>query len=282
MKKLLESLDQLTECPPDVNEGPMPEPMDQGDPVRMNVNISASGMDHVQDLMRMMQFAGVGEKPVPSDMPMPMRTDIEKFRAAMDDDPSIPGRDDVEGDQDLQAGLLGALAGGALGSAAGTAAGAATGATGALAAKGAELGTALGAKIGKGAIGGTVGGAIGKALPAAAGGAIGSKIGDKVTGEETEGYDNEPDPEYQDHEYMTRDLSGGLNREKKAYAKAQDGDNAMAVEAIKAKLLAALGEKMDPVGKEDDDINNDGKKDKTDDYLKARRKKISKAIADKK
>ena len=36
-------------------------------------------------------------------------------------------------------------------------------------------------------------------------------------------------------------------------------------------------EALDPVGKEDDDINNDGKVDKTDDYLKNRRKAISKA-----
>ena len=35
--------------------------------------------------------------------------------------------------------------------------------------------------------------------------------------------------------------------------------------------------KLDPVGKEDADINNDGKVDKTDDYLKNRREKVSKA-----
>jgi len=39
-----------------------------------------------------------------------------------------------------------------------------------------------------------------------------------------------------------------------------------------------LGEKLDPVGKEDDDINNDGKVDKTDKYLANRRKAVSKAI----
>ena len=39
--------------------------------------------------------------------------------------------------------------------------------------------------------------------------------------------------------------------------------------------------KMDPVGKEDGDINNDGKKDKTDKYLMKRRKAIGKAIAKK-
>jgi len=37
--------------------------------------------------------------------------------------------------------------------------------------------------------------------------------------------------------------------------------------------------KLDPVGQEDDDVNNDGKKDKTDSYLKNRRKKVSAAIS---
>lgn len=37
-------------------------------------------------------------------------------------------------------------------------------------------------------------------------------------------------------------------------------------------------EGMDPVGKEDDDINNDGKTDGTDKYLKNRRKKIGQSI----
>ena len=39
--------------------------------------------------------------------------------------------------------------------------------------------------------------------------------------------------------------------------------------------------KLDPVGKEDGDINNDGKKDSTDSYLMKRRKAIGKAIAKK-
>lgn len=42
-----------------------------------------------------------------------------------------------------------------------------------------------------------------------------------------------------------------------------------------------LKEKLDAVGKEDSDIDNDGDVDKTDDYLANRRKAISKAIADK-
>ena len=53
-------------------------------------------------------------------------------------------------------------------------------------------------------------------------------------------------------------------------------------ERIKAKTAAKrakMKEALDPVGKEDGDINNDGKKDKTDKYLMNRRKKIGKAIA---
>ena len=42
-----------------------------------------------------------------------------------------------------------------------------------------------------------------------------------------------------------------------------------------------IPEGMDPVGKEDGDINNDGKKDGTDKYLKNRRDAIGKAIAKK-
>jgi len=44
------------------------------------------------------------------------------------------------------------------------------------------------------------------------------------------------------------------------------------------QLDAVMDEKLDPVGKEDDDINNDGKVDKTDKYLANKRKAIAKAI----
>lgn len=36
--------------------------------------------------------------------------------------------------------------------------------------------------------------------------------------------------------------------------------------------------KLDPIGKEDKDVNNDGKEDGSDEYLKNRRKKIQKSI----
>jgi len=43
----------------------------------------------------------------------------------------------------------------------------------------------------------------------------------------------------------------------------------------KPKNEEVMDEGLDPVGKEDDDVNNDGKTDKSDDYLKNRRKAIS-------
>jgi hypothetical protein len=176
------------------------------------------------------------------------------------DDPNIPGRDDVEGDQDLTASLIGALAGGAAGALGGNALGAATGATDALVGLGGD-------------IAGDIGASVAGALPGIAGGAIGSEVGDNLT---DEGYDNEPNPDYQDHKYMTKDLSGGLNREKKAYAKAQDGDNAMAVdeqyESIKASLYAALSEKK----AKPDYIDIDGDGDTKEPMKKAAKEKGSK------
>ena len=55
------------------------------------------------------------------------------------------------------------------------------------------------------------------------------------------------------------------------------------IDSLPKSLLADVrkmmeGNKLDPVGKEDADVNNDGKVDKTDSYLKNRRKAISKNI----
>jgi len=48
-------------------------------------------------------------------------------------------------------------------------------------------------------------------------------------------------------------------------------------EMVKAALMGTMNEKMDPVGHEDADIDNDGDTDKTDKYLANRRAAISKA-----
>ena len=44
------------------------------------------------------------------------------------------------------------------------------------------------------------------------------------------------------------------------------------------ELANRQDEKMDPVGKEDGDIDNDGDEDSSDEYLKNRREKVGKAI----
>jgi hypothetical protein len=95
---------------------------------------------------------------------------------------------------------------------------------------------------------GIIGTAAGGALGALAGGPIGAGIGavagDALTGEaENKSFANEPDEEYQDHKFMTKDLSGGINRQKKMYKPAAKGDNPMAVESIRDRLYRELNEK---------------------------------------
>ena len=235
-----------------------------------SITISAETGAEISDMLTAMQSnAGMQSKPAPMPPSLGMRSDMEKFRTAMDDDPKIPGKDDVDGDKDLQAGLIGALAGGALG----TAAGAATGATGAIAAKGAALGAKAGSGIagamGKGiagkmagnAAGSAIGGAVGSAVPGAVGSAIGDKMtdNDPATEDDIEEYANEPDTQYGDMSDAIPD-GNDLNRKKKSYPATQDGDNPMAVEAIKATLMAALAEKKMPMGP-----GPDGKKGTDDD-----------------
>ena len=62
---------------------------------------------------------------------------------------------------------------------------------------------------------------------------------------------------------------GDALEEKKKYAKVLDKDNDSDDDS---------GDTLDPVGKGDDDIDNDGDSDESDEYLKNRRKKISKEV----
>ena len=55
--------------------------------------------------------------------------------------------------------------------------------------------------------------------------------------------DDEDEEEYQDTAYMTKDIAGGINREKDAYPSAQPGDNAMKAD-IRKKLETRLKEMM--------------------------------------
>ena len=156
----------------------------------MNISMTADDAGQVGQLMAMMRNAGMDAKPVDAMHSLNPRADIEKFRATVDganDDPGIPGQDNVPGDQDLQAGVLGTLAGGAAGAAGADALDTATGgvASTATGAMGAKAGAALGSLAGPAgaAIGGALGGIAGKMAPKVAGAAIGGALGDKVTGE---------------------------------------------------------------------------------------------------
>jgi len=111
----------------------------------MNISMSGDTADDVGKLMQMMKLAGLNDagpvgpeissptdcgKPVGGDMPVnPVPGDVEKFRAHQTDDPNIPGQDDVAGDQDLNAGPIGALIGAGLGAGAAKLGGLGTGAT---------------------------------------------------------------------------------------------------------------------------------------------------------
>lgn len=183
IKKILESIDNVEEGMPMAPPTP-PMPQDDGDPVSMNVNLSARGKEHVADLMAMMKNAGIGDQPEPS-MPMPgPRLDMERLKDIID------GPKDKD---ELKPGLQKEPC----------------------------------PKCGKVHLGQ-------------------SGCAEELdnTDEPVAEYDNEPEEQYSDHHTMVNDLSGGLNRKKKMYAKAQDGDNAMAVESIKEQLYKALMAKM--------------------------------------
>lgn len=93
-----------------------------------------------------------------------------------------------------------------------------------------------------------------------------------------EAFVNEPDEQYADHKFMTKDLSGGINREKNMYKPAAKGDNPMAVESIKARLYKALEEAK--MAKKDYD--GDGKVEKSSDEWKGSRDKAIKKAMGKK
>ena len=87
MRDLLEKLDNISSP---VNEQ-----------ASVNISMNAETPNEVAELMQMMTNAGLSPSIV---------------QTAKMDDPKIPGKDDVEGDQDLNAGLLGGAAGSYIGS----------------------------------------------------------------------------------------------------------------------------------------------------------------------
>ena len=225
----------MTEMP--AIAAPAPE-QHEGNPVTVNVNMNASGKEHVADLLGMMKNAGLGgAEPVSAKMLSP-RMDMERLSAMMgepDDEPEMEEVEEGQFDGQSREDLL-------------------------------KLKAQAEADLKK------LAGAdnfhdetqmmmaqqyvddINDAL---------AKIG--------EGYANEPDPEYGD---MSDAIPNGndMHKKKKAYAATQDGDNPMAVEAIKATLMAALQEKK---AKPDFlDVDKDG--DKKEPMKKALKDKGSK------
>ena len=61
-----------------------------------------------------------------------------------------------------------------------------------------------------------------------------------ITTEDFEDATTEPDPMYADHQMMTHDLAGGLNKPKNSFGPANGGDNPMSIEEtkIQAELTA--------------------------------------------
>jgi hypothetical protein len=97
--------------------------------------------------------------------------------------------------------------------------------------------------------------------------------GDKYTGKEAEKEEKKPKKESIEPEFKSKFMKMVEAKKEESAAEAKKKK-----EEKKKKMAKIMDEAMDPVGKEDDDINNDGKKDKTDDYLKNRRNAVSKAV----
>jgi hypothetical protein len=76
----------------------------------------------------------------------------------------------------------------------------------------------------------------------------------------------------------TRIVALALNEKKATYCGRCGHTHVKGTPCPRPFKEGVVDEKLDAVGKEDDDINNDGKVDKTDKYLKNRRNTISKKI----
>jgi hypothetical protein len=108
MKKLIESMDRIEECgmtemPAMPASLPAPE-QHEGNPVTVNVNMNASGKEHVADLLDMMKNAGLGSAEPVSAKTLSPRMDMERLSAMMDepgfDDKEMPLPSDAEADME--------------------------------------------------------------------------------------------------------------------------------------------------------------------------------------
>jgi hypothetical protein len=279
MKKLIESMDRIEEC--GIDEGPMgmapsmspPAPeMDKGNPVTVNVSMNASGKEHVADLLDMMKNAGLGDAAPAADTMMSPRMDMERLSSIMggpaddqdDDKMNLPAIADLDGgehesyaaEMDDEEDELAADIEDPMDDEEAETEDMSDEGTYTIKVKGKNMDSQneLARLAG---------------LPT-------NEVDDEMEAEAADGgFGNattEPDEAYGDTQLMTKDLSGGINGEKKMHKPAADGDNPMAVEAIKAALYAALTEKK---AKPDFlDVDKDG--DKKEPMKKALKDKGSK------
>ena len=275
MKKLIESMDHIEEC--GMAEGPMgmapPAPeMDKGNPVTVNVSMNASGKEHVADLLDMMKNAGLGDAAPAADAMMSPRMDMERLSGIMgepadgldDKEMNLPAIADLDGGEDESYAAemddeedeLAADIEDPMDDEEAETEDMSDEGTYTIKVKGKNMDSQneLARLAG---------------LPT-------NEVDDEMEAEAADGgFGNattEPDEAYGDTQLMTKDLSGGINGEKKMHKPAADGDNPMAVEAIKAALYAALTEKK---AKPDFlDVDKDG--DKKEPMKKALKDKGSK------
>ena len=186
----------------------LPSPEDRGEPVSINVSLNARGKDHVADLIDIMKNSGISDPEPVTAKMMPMRMDMERFKDIVDG-PMSKKSYGADLDNRPSEEYMDA-----------------------------EEFMSGGDDLHK------------EKHPAdlRVKDPSGYESMEDQDDEEIEEWDNAPDEKHSDHSYMIKDLSGGINKSKKMFKKAQDGDNAMTAEqtmqdSIKDRLYKALSEK---------------------------------------
>ena len=264
---------------------PAPE-MDKGNPVTVNVSMNASGKEHVADLLDMMKNAGLGDAGPAADKMMSPRMDMERLSGIMgepadgldDKEMNLPAIADLDGgedesyanemddeedtdesyspgDENAEGMVSNCCSAPVQDERNGTGRCSACGEGCEAVAE--EVETEDMSSEGTYTIK-----VKGKNMDsqmelARLAGLSTNEVDDEV--EEAGDYENEPDPHYSDLSAVIPD-GDDLHKQKKSHPATAGGDNPMAVEAIKATLMAALAEKKMPMG-----AGPDGKKGTDDD-----------------
>lgn len=226
----------LNESVVECGEMPMPVTPPAAPPVTMSVNFNAQGIDHIKELLGLMQASEgpLAAGPVDKAMPMPV-PGMPAGAPAIDAEPEAPNAPDIT-DLDSLIKLAGVPA------------------------QKKEIGDEAGddmasdeeqAEPGTGEMTQDIAGEIEDMTDELA-----SETGNEEESEEEEEGEEEeteegaydasttPDPAYQDTNYMIKDLAGGLNKEKKMFKHSyKQGDNPMAMEdSVKEELTRLYNE----------------------------------------